>query len=1462
MEENNNIKNKKNKTFLKLIQFHDFFINKSNINTDNSIKIEDKENNIYFKYLDNPDIIQSKDNVNNNNLKVICKALNEDIDRGNNIVLPFLENITQNLIKAYIESDFDDSNYSEESVTSSEKGEKRRKTISKASEEPLYQTLFKKLKNNCFINKQVIINIYEYFSNLYHKINEIKDDEKIIKKFYKMLNLFQIFYEKEENNNESSICSIGGNLKITFSEKIKLPKGFKLTLTINISSFYFGEIIKNLYLIKINDVVEKYDYILKNLEDDQELKSINFSITSDKIDIEFSTNKREMKIAENVKLDEIQDIYILEYFFGQISSIIVSLSLDQNKTEFHFLPISIKNDNTIYYLKKNLDESDNEILNNIIPRIIINDKKLVKINFLNYNEKSFDIIDYFGGLIQFLPFYHILKILNDIKINDDVDKLKLNNNESGSASKNIENTNLIIKEYLNNFLDFIIKIIVQNLLLKNNGFKYYKKYAILVFYLILNLDLDSIFAFDFDKEKEKEQEKEKEIKNDKKKMNKQTNLNIYIEFLKRIYFTQKNSYAFNAQFELGELIKCDDIKTEIELNIFKIPRKSIKQLYRHYMKQLFVFNNNWSNKNVFHKKELKEIKYKQINYYTKNFQLPYFYPILEMSKYYPTFSKLRDGIFLGNDTNILEYDFSIKGSKKAKEVIDCLITNNENKKIALKCCLVKNTHHIPGELSIYKNKDYIKNKKFKLIFQSKLKENEKCNKKTIQDKNQINTNNNKNILCYGSVFICPSREKKRNIIIKSKDIIFLLYRVYFRRVSAIEIFTTDNKSYYINFQNVFDNNNIKKHPILNEFRLCGFFKEIKTKKDKLGLYNVKYESYFFPLFKDDINIWDKKNKYVNNYDLLSLINIFSNRSFRDIYQYPIFPTLYNLVNLKRNMGEQIGFQDISNESKNRRQTIISTYDQRDEDNDEEDVFLFNIHYSNPAFTFNFLLRVLPYSFLAVEFQGDDFDNPNRLFFSMEKALKSNLNLKSDLREMIPELFYMIELFYNKNKILFENTYDGSKIDYVETIPRTDSNPRTDIQEKEDMFTFLYEIRKNLEEIDDINKWINIIFGNKQKYSSFEGKQYQNYEKLCGVDFKNDQNLINNKYALDLIDFGLLPYQLFNKDFPIKDIKSINKKGLNNINLELFKEEHINQINSPIDCFICKGSTLINNNYIRKIDEKEQINNLDYFDFPYKYSHKLDINLFNKYVFKNIFYFMDIKIDKQYKSPSDLINYYFVGDKFGKVLIYSLFKSKRDKNEDKEENSEAFKISNPFEIEIDDDKLNKIGNKSNNKTNINKYIYNNTTLKRIIFPIVRNSKPIFEFELKLIKTLYDHSKEIKYIDFNPRLNLLLTYSLDSYINIYIFPKLKLINVIDTNYFKAKNDVNYFDDVVLISYPFPMIICHNKEYIYLLSINGEIIKYEKLEEHIIMFYVDKNLGKADDMVQIIDTKGMHIFNFVNK
>ena len=69
-----------------------------------------------------------------------------------------------------------------------------------------------------------------------------------------------------------------------------------------------------------------------------------------------------------------------------------------------------------------------------------------------------------------------------------------------------------------------------------------------------------------------------------------------------------------------------------------------------------------------------------------------------------------------------------------------------------------------------------------------------------------------------------------------------------------------------------------------------------------------------------------------------------------------------------------------------------------------------------------MYKLFPYSCCAIELQGDGFDDPNRLFFSIEKALKSSLRIKSDLREMIPELFSIPEIYINLNIIFINPTF--------------------------------------------------------------------------------------------------------------------------------------------------------------------------------------------------------------------------------------------------------------------------------------------------------------------------------------------------------------------------------------------------------------------------------------------------------
>ena len=262
----------------------------------------------------------------------------------------------------------------------------------------------------------------------------------------------------------------------------------------------------------------------------------------------------------------------------------------------------------------------------------------------------------------------------------------------------------------------------------------------------------------------------------------------------------------------------------------------------------------------------------------------------------------------------------------------------------------------------------------------------------------------------------------------------MIKRIFYYRNSGLEIFT-EIKSYYFNFfsaeimqgffselKEIFQD---KYFPINIGKNLMGFIKVNKNFLNKAGYkrYLTKENN-----FLDFISSYSSKGNTCEMciFDILIMINILSNRSYIDLFQYPVFPLLYFYDNkkinekLNRDLKKHIGFQTISEKAKQRKEFFNESFTgQKDEllygrDQDNEQPFYFNTHYSNVVYTSNYLIRLFPYSFCAIELQGDGFDDPNRLFYSIENTFYNISAQKSDLRETIPEFFYFPEIFININ----------------------------------------------------------------------------------------------------------------------------------------------------------------------------------------------------------------------------------------------------------------------------------------------------------------------------------------------------------------------------------------------------------------------------------------------------------------
>ena len=188
-----------------LKSIHEFYNNKTT-------KIEDNDN-ILIKYLKNPDII--KDSKNNYLfLSSFIKELLNQIENNNNIILPFIES-TFDLIDIYINTK--DNNIKKET----------------------WEKLFLKLIENSFFNRECLLPIYSYFTELYSDVDNICESDDKIYKFKKVVDLWKFIYlntqnKRKEINSISSFCFLGSGLEIN------LPKEFPENICLNIKIVFLN----------------------------------------------------------------------------------------------------------------------------------------------------------------------------------------------------------------------------------------------------------------------------------------------------------------------------------------------------------------------------------------------------------------------------------------------------------------------------------------------------------------------------------------------------------------------------------------------------------------------------------------------------------------------------------------------------------------------------------------------------------------------------------------------------------------------------------------------------------------------------------------------------------------------------------------------------------------------------------------------------------------------------------------------------------------------------------------------------------------------------------------------------------------------------------------------------------------------------------------------------------------------
>lgn len=182
--------------------------------------------------------------------------------------------------------------------------------------------------------------------------------------------------------------------------------------------------------------------------------------------------------------------------------------------------------------------------------------------------------------------------------------------------------------------------------------------------------------------------------------------------------------------------------------------------------------------------------------------------------------------------------------------------------------------------------------------------------------------------------------------------------------------------------------------------------------------------------------WEARE--ISNFEYLMHLNILAGRTYSDLNQYPVFPwILADYTSETLDLDDACTYRDLSKpmgaQSKARAKVYRDRYDSwLNCIGDDMVPFHYGTHYSSSAIVASYLVRLEPFTKHFIKVQGGQFDHPDRMFHSIEEAWHSASELNyTDVKELIPEFFYMPEFLLNSNKFVYGNRQNGQVFSCVQ-----------------------------------------------------------------------------------------------------------------------------------------------------------------------------------------------------------------------------------------------------------------------------------------------------------------------------------------------------------------------------------------------------------------------------------------------
>ncbi|KAK6359872.1 hypothetical protein TWF696_001001 [Orbilia brochopaga] len=277
---------------------------------------------------------------------------------------------------------------------------------------------------------------------------------------------------------------------------------------------------------------------------------------------------------------------------------------------------------------------------------------------------------------------------------------------------------------------------------------------------------------------------------------------------------------------------------------------------------------------------------------------------------------------------------------------------------------------------------------------------------------------------------------------------------------------------------------------------------------------------------------------ISNFHYLILVNAMAGRTFNDLTQYPVFPwVLADYTSEELDLTNPKTFRDFSKPMGAQTPERAREFQERyrafqDLGDSKAPPFHYGTHYSSAMIVCSYLIRMHPFVDSYLLLQGGSFDHADRLFYSMERAwLSASRDATTDVRELIPEFFFLPEFLVNSNGFNFGfRQANGEAVDSVTLPPWAKGDPNI----------FIAKHREALESpyvSEHLHDWIDLIFGYKQKgEAAIEATNVFHHLSYSGaIDLGSIIDPVERTAAIGIIhNFGQTPNQIFSRPHPQRE----------------------------------------------------------------------------------------------------------------------------------------------------------------------------------------------------------------------------------------------------------------------------------------------------------------------------------------